>query len=142
MKKSPLEELLWNLYTDEASNEEGSGAGFILISSKDIELTCAVRLDFLSTNNDAEYEALLAGLRMAQKVKAQRIKAHVDSLLVANQVKEDYEAKDPKMIKYLRKVQELLQSFKKSKVMHIPRSLNKKADALSKLAAVAFDHLA
>ncbi|XP_076921696.1 uncharacterized protein LOC143583212 [Bidens hawaiensis] len=55
-------------------------------------------LDFPSTSNEAEYEALLAGLRMAQRVKAKRIKAHVDSLLATNQVKGDYEAKDPKMV--------------------------------------------
>ncbi|XP_076910750.1 uncharacterized protein LOC143568482 [Bidens hawaiensis] len=66
----------------------------------------------------------------------------MDSLLVANQVKGDYEAKDNKMIEYLKKTKELLQSFKEAEVVHISRSLNKKADVLSKLASVAFDHLA
>ncbi|XP_076948965.1 uncharacterized protein LOC143621422 [Bidens hawaiensis] len=136
------EEPLWNLYTDGASNGGGSGAGLILISPEGIELTYAMRLDFHNTNNDAEYEALLAGLRMAIKIKVRYIKAHVDSLQVANQVKGDYEGKDPKMVEYLKKTQELLQSFKRSKIIHISRGLNKKADVLSKLASVAFDHLA
>ncbi|XP_076933972.1 uncharacterized protein LOC143600067 [Bidens hawaiensis] len=79
---------------------------------------------------------------MAKKIPVQRIKAHVDSLLVANQEKGDYEAKDSKMIEYLKKTKELLQSFEEAEVVHISRSLNKKADALSKIAYVAFDHLA
>ncbi|XP_076928723.1 uncharacterized protein LOC143592776 [Bidens hawaiensis] len=94
------------------------------------------------TNNEAEYEALLAGLRMVEKVKAKRVKDHVDSLLVANQVGGSYDAKDLKMKKYLKKTHELLKKFENAEVTHIPRSSNKKADALSKLAAVAFDHMA
>ncbi|XP_076924310.1 uncharacterized protein LOC143586717 [Bidens hawaiensis] len=136
------EESVWNLYTDGASNEDGSGAGLILISPEGIELTYAVRLTFPSTNNEAEYEALLAGLRVARKIPVKRIRAHVDSLLVANQVSGDYEAKDPKMVEYLKKTKELMQSFREATVVHISRGQNKKADALSKLASVAFDHLA
>ncbi|XP_076912505.1 uncharacterized protein LOC143570850 [Bidens hawaiensis] len=72
---------------------------------------------------------------------ARRIKAHVDTLLVANQVKGEYEAKVAKMIQYLKKTKELLQNFDKAEFIHISRSLNKKVDSLSKLASVAFDHL-
>ncbi|XP_076920548.1 uncharacterized protein LOC143581716 [Bidens hawaiensis] len=75
-------------------------------------------------------------------MSVKRIRAHVDSLLVANQVNGDYEAEDHKMIEYLKKTRELLQGFQEAKVMHIPRSQNKKADAISKLASVAFGHLA
>ncbi|XP_076939313.1 uncharacterized protein LOC143607942 [Bidens hawaiensis] len=127
---------------DGASTGDGSGAGLILISPEGIELTYAMRLEFPSTNNEAEYKALLAGLRMAAKLEVQYIRAHVDSLLVANQVKGDYEAKDPKMVEYLKMAQELLQGFQKAEVIHISRGLTKNSDALSKLAHVAFDHLA
>ncbi|XP_076924044.1 uncharacterized protein LOC143586370 [Bidens hawaiensis] len=75
-------------------------------------------------------------------MSVRRIQAHVDSLLVANQVNGDYEAKDHKMIEYLKKTKELLQGFQEAKVIHIPRGQNKKDDALRKLASVAFDHLA
>ncbi|XP_076910057.1 uncharacterized protein LOC143567548 [Bidens hawaiensis] len=135
-------EPVWNLYTDGASNEDGSGAGLILISLEGTKLTYAVRLNFPSTNNEAEYEALLAGLRVARKIPMRRIKDHVDSLLVANQISGDYEVKDPKMVECLKKTRELLQGFEEAKVIHISRGQNKKADALSKLASVAFDHLA
>ncbi|XP_076926872.1 uncharacterized protein LOC143590206 [Bidens hawaiensis] len=140
--KQDPKEPLWLLYTDGASNGDGNGAGLILISPEGIELTYVIRLEFPSTNNEDEYEALLAGFRMAQKMKVRRIKAHVDSLLVENQIKGDYEAKDPKMVEYLKKVKELMQSFEKAEVLHISRGMNKKTDALSKLTSVAFDHLA
>ncbi|XP_076905456.1 uncharacterized protein LOC143561213 [Bidens hawaiensis] len=133
---------LWNMYTDGASNEEGSGEGLILVSPEGIDLTYALRLDFPSTNNEAQYKALLTGLRMAERVKAKRVKDHVDSLLEANQVGRSYDAKDPKMMEYLRKTHELLKKFENAKVTHIPRSSNKKADALRKLATIAFNHLA
>ena len=58
----------WALYTDKASNEDGAGAGLRLVSPDGQELTYAIRLDFKSTNNEAEYEALLAGLRLAVKL--------------------------------------------------------------------------
>ncbi|XP_076888867.1 uncharacterized protein LOC143539434 [Bidens hawaiensis] len=134
-------EPVWNLHTDGTSNEDKSVAGLILVSPEGTEFTYTIRLSFASTNNEAEYEALLAGLRVAHKMSAKRIQAHVDSLLVANQVNGDYESKDPKMIEYLKKTKELLQGFQEAKVVHIPRGQNKKADALSKLASVAFDHL-
>ncbi|XP_076894778.1 uncharacterized protein LOC143547175 [Bidens hawaiensis] len=124
-------EPVWNLHTDGASNEDGSGAGLILVSPEGTEFTCAIRLNFASTNNEAEYEALLAGLRVAQEKSVRRVRAHVDSLLVANQVSGDYEAKDHKMIEYLKKTKGLLKSFQEARVVHIPRVQNKKADALT-----------
>ncbi|XP_076938554.1 uncharacterized protein LOC143606789 [Bidens hawaiensis] len=136
------EEPWWKLYTDGASNEEGSRAGLILVSPEGIELTYAIRLNFPSTNNEAEYEAFLAGLRIAKGIRVRKVQAHVDSLLVANQVGGTYDARDPKMREYLRVTQELMKEFEGAEVIHIPRGSNKKANALSKLAAVAFDHLA
>jgi hypothetical protein len=66
----------------------------------------------------------------------------VDSLLVANQIGGSYEAKEASMKQYLVKAQELINSFDNCVVIHVPRSKNKKADALSKLASVTFSHLA
>ncbi|GJV56333.1 reverse transcriptase domain-containing protein [Tanacetum coccineum] len=65
----------------------------------------------------------------------------VDSKLVASQVKGSYEAKGERMIKYREKVLELVGAFNRFRIIYIPREENKKADALSKLAAVQFDHL-
>ncbi|GJS22217.1 reverse transcriptase domain-containing protein [Tanacetum coccineum] len=75
---------IWKLYTDGASNEHGSGAGLILIDPEGAEYY-ALRLNFANSNNDAEYEALLAGLRIATKMKVERMHVFVDSKLVASQ---------------------------------------------------------
>ncbi|GJY30398.1 reverse transcriptase domain-containing protein [Tanacetum coccineum] len=131
----------WRLYTDGASNNEGSGAGLILIALDDVEYSYALHLNFSNSNNDAEYEALLAGLRIAKEMQVKDIHAFVDSKLVASQVEGSYEAKGERMIKYREKVLELAGAFNRFRITHIPRAENRKADALSKLAAVQFDHL-
>ncbi|XP_021980458.1 uncharacterized protein LOC110876602 [Helianthus annuus] len=133
---------LWLLYTDGASNEDGAGAGLRLVSPEKHEFTYAIKLDFKNTNNEAEYEAFLAGLRLAIKMGAQNLQAHVDSLLIASQINGIYDAKGEVMALYLDQAKELLQQFKSYKVVHINRSENKPADALSKLASNSFQHLA
>ncbi|GJX15426.1 reverse transcriptase domain-containing protein [Tanacetum coccineum] len=127
---------IWKLYTDGASNEHGSGAGLILIDPKGAEYSYVLRLNFANSNNDAEYEALLAGLRIAAKIKVEKIHAFVDSKLVASQVEGSYEAKGEKTKKYKEKALEMIYSFNDFQISHIPREDNKKADTLSKLAAV------
>ncbi|GJT30644.1 reverse transcriptase domain-containing protein [Tanacetum coccineum] len=131
----------WRLYTDGASNNEGSRAGLILIAPDDVENSYALRLNFSNSNNDAEYEALLAGLRIAKEMKVRDIHAFVDSKLVASQMEGSYETKGERMIKCQEKVLELASALNRFRITHIPRAENKKADALNKLAAVQFDHL-
>ncbi|XP_021974608.1 uncharacterized protein LOC110869682 [Helianthus annuus] len=133
---------LWLLYTDGASNKDGAGAGLRLVSPEKHEFTYAIKLDFKNTNNEAEYEAFLAGLRLAIKMGAQNLQAHVDSLLIASQINGLYDAKGEVMALYLDQAKELLQQFKSYKVVHINRSENKPTDALSKLASTSFQHLA
>ncbi|GJR65905.1 reverse transcriptase domain-containing protein [Tanacetum coccineum] len=74
----------WVLYTDRGSSIKGSGAGLILISPTKTEYTYALRLNFTSTNNQAEYEALLACLRIEKKMNVQSLSVNVDSKLVAS----------------------------------------------------------
>ncbi|GJX16804.1 reverse transcriptase domain-containing protein [Tanacetum coccineum] len=127
---------IWKLYTDGASNEHGSGAGLILIDPEGAEYSYALRLNFANSNNDAEYKALLAGLRIATKMKVEKMHAFIDSKLVANQVEGSYEAKSEKTKKYKEKTLEIIRSFNNFWISHKPREENRKVDALSKLAAV------
>ncbi|GJU81485.1 reverse transcriptase domain-containing protein [Tanacetum coccineum] len=129
----------WRLYTDGALNNEGFGAGLILIAPDDVEYSYALRLNFSNSNNEAEYEALLAGMWIAKEMQVRDIHAFVDFKLVASQVEGSYEAKGGRMIKYQEKVLELAGAFNRFRITHIPRAENRKADALSKLAAVQFD---
>ncbi|GJR11624.1 reverse transcriptase domain-containing protein [Tanacetum coccineum] len=94
-----------------------------------------------ATNNEAEYEALIAGLRIAEQMGVKNLQAHVDLRLVANQVNGSYVAKESGMIQYLNKVKTLTRSFREFSIKQVPRSENKKADALSKIASTSFAHL-
>ncbi|GKB13733.1 reverse transcriptase domain-containing protein [Tanacetum coccineum] len=69
------------------------------------------------------------------------LQANVDSRLVANQVNGSYITKESGMVQYLNKVKTLAKSFKEFSIKQIPRSENKKADALSKIASTSFAHL-
>ncbi|GJX55759.1 reverse transcriptase domain-containing protein [Tanacetum coccineum] len=131
----------WTLFTDGSSCVDGSGAGLILTNSEGAEFTYAMRFRFEATNNEAEYEALIAGLRIAELMGVKNLQAHVDSRLVANQVNGSYIAKESGMVQYLTKVKTLAKSFKEFSIKQIPRSEDKKADALSKIASTSFAHL-
>ncbi|GJW70735.1 reverse transcriptase domain-containing protein [Tanacetum coccineum] len=131
----------WTLFTDGSSCADGSGAGLILINPEGMEFTYALRFRFDATNNEAEYEALIAGLKIAEQMGVQNLQANVDSRLVANQVNGTYVAKENDMIRYLEKVKTLTGSFKVFSIKQVPRSENKKADALSKIASTSFAHL-
>nr|GEU60163.1 hypothetical protein [Tanacetum cinerariifolium] len=83
------EELLdpWVLFTDGSSCIDGSGAGLIITNPKGMEFTYSLRLRFNATNIEAEYEALIAGLQIAEQIGVKNLQANVDSKLVANQKK-------------------------------------------------------
>ncbi|GJY59852.1 reverse transcriptase domain-containing protein [Tanacetum coccineum] len=106
-----------------------------------MEFTYSLRFRFDTTNNKAEYEALIAGLRIVEQMGVKNLQANVDSQLVANQVNGTYVAKEADMIRYLEKVNILTSSFKAFSIRQVPRSENKKADALSKIASTSFTHL-
>ncbi|GJR70400.1 reverse transcriptase domain-containing protein [Tanacetum coccineum] len=74
----------WTLFTDGSSCLEGSGAGLILTNPEGIEFTYALRFEFDASNNKAEYEALVARLRIAEQMGVQNLEAKFDLRLVAN----------------------------------------------------------
>ncbi|GJV89181.1 reverse transcriptase domain-containing protein [Tanacetum coccineum] len=131
----------WTLFTDGSSCVDGSEDGLILTNLEGAEFTYTLRFKFDATNNEAEYEALIADLRIAEQIGVKNLQTNVDSHLVANQVNESYIAKEPGMIQYLEKLKTLSSSFKKISIKQVPRSENKKADALSKIASTSFAHL-
>nr|GEW90023.1 reverse transcriptase domain-containing protein [Tanacetum cinerariifolium] len=131
----------WILFTDGSSCTDGSGAGLILTNPDGMDFTYALRFRFDATNNEAEYEALIVGLWIAEQMGVKNLQANVDSHLVANQVNEAYVAKEADMIRYLEKIKALTGNFRAFLIKQIPRSENKKADALSKIASTSFAHL-
>ncbi|GJT69459.1 reverse transcriptase domain-containing protein [Tanacetum coccineum] len=99
------------------------------------------QFQFEATNNEAEYEALIAGLRIAEKIGVQSLQVNVDSKLVANQVNETYIAKATDMIKYLEKVKALASTFWVFSIKQVPRSKTQKAYHKAKIASASFAHL-
>nr|GEX68304.1 reverse transcriptase domain-containing protein [Tanacetum cinerariifolium] len=131
----------WILFTDGSSCVDGSGPGLILTNTEGIEFTYMLRFQFAASNNEVEYEALIIGLRIATWMGVKNVHVSVDYKLVANQVLETYVAKEDNMVKYLDKVKSLVSGFTNFLISQVPRSKNKKADALSKIASTSFAYL-
>nr|XP_023914213.1 uncharacterized protein LOC112025760 [Quercus suber] len=94
----------------------------------------SLRLGFMATNNEAEYEALLQGMIMVQKIEGKSVQMFSDSILVVGQVKGELEARDSRMQEYLSQVRQLQSEFGLFSLSHIPRSGNTHADSLATLA--------
>ena len=87
----------WEMYVDRAANQRGSGVGLVLVSPEKITIEKSLQMSFSATNNEAEYEALLMGMMMVQKMGGKTVKVFSDSKLVVGQVRGDLEARDPRM---------------------------------------------
>ena len=89
---------IWRLSVNGAANAQVSGAGLILTSSKGIDIEYALRFGFRSSNNEIEYEAVIAGLNLAHSMEVDQLEVCSDSQLVVKQIEDSYEAKGEKMI--------------------------------------------
>ncbi|KAK9050558.1 hypothetical protein SSX86_029875 [Deinandra increscens subsp. villosa] len=125
----------WTLFTDGASNIRGTGLGIVLKSPQGDMIPQAVRCGFQATNNEAEYEALIAGLHLALHLGIQHIQVYVDSLLLANHFNGSYAAKGEKLVKYLEVVKRMSQDFQNFNIQQVPREENAEADALANLGS-------
>ncbi|GJX29468.1 reverse transcriptase domain-containing protein [Tanacetum coccineum] len=131
----------WRLYTNGASNSDELGARLMLIDPEGNEYTYALRFEFETTNNEAEYEALIAGLQIDHEMEISKVAIFMDSQLLVNQIKETFAAKQTSIKDYLQKVKTALRGFEEYTVEHVRKNQNKKADALSNLASMTFEHL-
>ncbi|XP_020426547.1 uncharacterized protein LOC109950823 [Prunus persica] len=126
---------MWQLLVEGASNEKGVGAGIVITTPDGTLLEQAITLGFPASNNEAEYEALLAGLRLAKELAIKQLAIYSDSQLITNQASGEYMAKHPRMILYLDKVQELLKAFPTFTIQQVPQAENAHADALASLGS-------
>src|SRR5215469_10159226 len=117
----------WTIYVDGSSNTKGSGAEVILEGPDGVSIEHALHFGFTASNNQAEYEALIAGLTLALEVGASSVKVCTDSQLVSSQVNGTYQARDDQMVRYLSKVQDLKQKFKDFQVVYVGREDNARA---------------
>ena len=115
---------IWTLYVDGASSIKGYGAGVILEKEGDIMIEMSIKFDFSVSNNQAEYEALIANFQLASDVGVTKLTICSDSRIVTSQVSGMYQAKDLLLQKYLTRVKELMGRINTSDIRHIPRTEN------------------
>ena len=108
--------------------------GLVLISLEGITIEKSLRLGFSATNNEVEYEALLEGMSVIQKLGGRSINMFSDSRLVVGQVNGELEARDERMQEYLVQVKRLQARFNYFSLMHVSKSENTHADSLVTLA--------
>ncbi|XP_075633510.1 uncharacterized protein LOC142605971 [Castanea sativa] len=125
---------LWEVYTDGASNRKGVGIGVVLITPEKLVMEKSLRLGFIATNNETEYEALLTGVQMVRHLGGEIVELYCDSRLVVGQINGEFEARDERMKKYLERVKGVLSLFKSFQVRQIPRGQNAHVDSLAMLA--------
>ena len=87
---------VWKLSVDGVANAQGSGVRLILTSQEGIDIEYALRFGFRASNNEAEYEAIIAGLNFAHSMEVDQLEVCSDSQLVIKQIEDIYEPKGEK----------------------------------------------
>jgi ribonuclease HI len=133
-------EKVWTIHYDGAWCHAGAGAAAVITSPIGVKHRYAAHLSFAldsdrCTNNVAEYEAVILGLRKLRALGVTTYIIKTDSKVVVIQVDKEYSAKDPALMQYLMAVRSLERQFKGFTLQHVDRAKNEEADALAKAAA-------
>ena len=127
------EEQKWSMHFDDSSTFPGGGIGVVLKSLGEEHLF-AYKLHFPYSNNEAEYEFLLVGLKAAERLGIKKLKVFRDSEFVIKQVGGTYGVKNPSLATYRATVQKLMKHFTSIECKVISRNENKLVDSLATLA--------
>ena len=125
----------WVVFVDGSSTQYTGGIGVILKSLEGDKLKYTACLQYQTTNNEVEYEALLKGLKLAKSLRAESIVVQGDSQLIMSQENGTCEVKEEWMKKYLSKAKRLIRKFKEASFLQVPKEENMEADALTKAAS-------
>jgi ribonuclease HI len=129
--KEHLFEGYWRMSFDGACSRSRSGVGIVLVSPEKIMHPHAIRLEFPCTNNEAEYEALIQGMIIAQKMRIEHLIVTSDFELVINQVIQRYIINKERLKLYFKRVNELMEYFISFNISFIPRDKNQKVYSLA-----------
>jgi ribonuclease HI len=132
---APIQPELWTMYFDGSLMKTGAGAGLLFISPLEKHLRYVLCLHFPASNNVAEYEALVNGLRIAIELGVRRLDACGDSQLVIDQVMKNSHCRDRKMEANSDEVQRREDKFYGLELNHIARRYNETSDELAKIAS-------
>jgi ribonuclease HI len=125
----------WTMYFDGSVMKTEAGASLLFVSPLGEHMRYVVHLHFPMSNNMAEYEALLCGLKIAIKIGVKRLDVRGDSQLVIDQVMKNASCHDDKMEAYCKAVRALKDKFYGIELNHVPRRYNEEADELTKIAS-------
>jgi len=125
----------WKVFVDGASSAMGVGAGIVIITPTGIRLEHSFRLGFKASNNEAEYEAFLVGLRIVLCLDTRDMEIYSDSRLVVYQIQGNFETRDSRMKVYLSVAKQIINKFRMVKVAQVGRAQNRHADSLATLAS-------
>ncbi|XP_060190643.1 uncharacterized protein LOC132619905 [Lycium barbarum] len=126
----------WRMFFDGASNFKGVGIGAVLVSETGQHYPISAKIRFPCTNNMAEYEACILGLRMAVNMNIKELLVIGDSDLLVHQVLGEWTTKNVQILRYLHCVKELCKQFREIDFKHVPRIQNEFADALATLLSM------
>jgi ribonuclease HI len=132
---APIQAELWTMYFDGSLMKTGADAGLLFISPLGKHVRYVIRLHFPASNNVAEYEALVNGLRIVVELGVRRLDARGDSQLVIDQVMKNSHCRDRKMEVYCDEVRRLEDKFHELELNHVARRYNETADELAKIAS-------
>ncbi|GAA0166164.1 hypothetical protein LIER_21385 [Lithospermum erythrorhizon] len=118
---------LSGLFVDGARNDQGAGAGVLIMGPQEETMEYALQFSFPVTNNEAKYEAIILGLRLVISVGIEELLVKGDSKLVIDQIKGSCWVKHEALMKYHSKAVQISQEFKRILFEHIPRTENEKA---------------
>ncbi|XP_055800997.1 uncharacterized protein LOC129870292 [Solanum dulcamara] len=124
------------MFFDGASNSKGVGIGAVLISEKGQYYPISAKIRFDCTNNMAEYEACILGLRMAIDMNVKELLVIGDSDLLVHQVLGEWATKNVKILPYLHCIKGLSRKFTSIEFKHVPRAQNEFADALATISSM------
>ena len=122
---TPGEAERWTVQTNGSSARKRGRVWVAIVTPNREMLRYRVKLKFPATNNEIEYKGILTGLRNVKVLGAKNLLLESDSKLVVGQIKEEYEAKDERMQKYLRLTKHLAQEFDQVEFAQIPRCQKK-----------------
>ncbi|XP_021751559.1 uncharacterized protein LOC110717215 [Chenopodium quinoa] len=131
----------WKVLVDGSAASTGSGAGILLTSSQGDVFEYAIKFKFKASNNEAEYEAAIAGVHLCIAAEAKRIELSTNSQLVASKFSGEYKAQEQTMIVFLVKLKEITATLEYFEITLVPRAQNPQADALEKLASSSSNDL-
>ena len=123
------------MHVDGSTHSKGTGIGIVLQNIHGDKIEKTIKCGFKATNNEVEYEALIAGLKLALSLGIVSLIVRSDSQLVSKQVGKSYQTKDDRMKKYLGIVERLVDKFENFEIKQISREDNQQADALANLGS-------